>query len=150
MQEEHERKRQEKRREKEIDDMLVHRIKEELQMEQDLMRQRKMEEKAHLQKVLSENEENKRRLMEQAMEEKRADIKAQEELTRLVEKQEADREREIRAREDRTKKFMAMMSDTVVKDQKQQIFEEEQKILRHYQDREMKERVEDEKKRLIL
>jgi len=148
LQEEHDRKRQEKRREKEIDDLLVQRIKEELAMEQDLMKQRKFEEKAHLQKVLQENDENKRRLMQQTLDEKQSDIKAQEELTRLVEKQEADREREIKNREDRTKQFMAMMTDTVVKDQKLQILEEEHKILKHYQDRETKEKQEDEKRRL--
>lgn len=150
LQEEHERKKHEKRREKEIDDLLVQRIKEELTMEQQLLKQRKQEEKSHLQKVLQENEENKRKLMLQAVEEKQADVKAQEELTRLVEKQEQDREREIKNREDRTKKFMAMMTDTVVKDQKQQIWEEEQKILKHYQDREMKEKQEDEKRRLRI
>lgn len=148
LQDEHERKRQEKKREKEIDDLLVQRIKEELKMEQDLLRLRKMEEKAHLQKVLMENEENKRKLLQQLGEEKQADVKAQEELTRLVEKQEADRERDLKNREDRAKKFMAMMTDTVVKDQKLQIWEEEQKILKHYQDRERKEKEEDEKRRL--
>ena len=148
LQEEHDRKRQEKKREKEIDDLLVTRIKEELNMEQDLYRQRKIDEKAHLQRVLSENEENKKKLQQQAIEEKQSDVKAQEELTRLVEKQEQEREREIKNREDRAKKFMAMMTDTVVKDQKLQIMEEEHKILKHYQDRESKEKEEDEKRRL--
>jgi len=41
-----------------------------------------------------------------------------------------------------------MMTDTVVKDQKLQILEEEHKILKHYQDRETKEKQEDEKRRL--
>lgn len=150
LQEEHERKRQEKKREREIDDLLVHRIKEELNMEQELLRQRKFEEKAHLQKVLQENEENKRRLQEQMIQDKQNDIRAQEELTRLIEKQEQDRERELKNREDRAKKFMAMMTDTVVKDQKLQIWEEEQKILRHYQDKERKEKEEDEKRRQKL
>lgn len=150
LQEENDRKRYEKRKEKEIDDLLVVRIKEELNMEQDLIKQRKNEEKAHLQKVLYENEDNKRKLQQQANEEKLADIQAQIQLTRLVEKQEQDREREIKNREDRTKKFMAMMTDTVVKDQKLQIMEEEHKILKHYHDRELKEKEEDERKRLNI
>ncbi len=150
LKEEHDRKRQDRRREKEIDDLLVVRIKEELNMEQDLIRQRKNEEKAHLHKVLLENEENKKRMQQQAIEEKQADVNAQEELTRLVEKQEQDREREIHNREERTKKFMAMMTDTVVKDQKLQIMDEEHKILKHYQDRETKEKTEDEKRRLRI
>lgn len=150
LQEEYERKKYEKKREKEIDDLLVQKIKQELDMEKQLIQQRKNDEKTHLQRVLQENEENKRKLQEFAVQEKQADINAQQEYTKLIEKQERDRENEIKKREERAKNFMAMMTDTVVKDQKQQIVEEEKKILKHYIDREEKEKTEDEKRRLKI
>ena len=40
------------------------------------------------------------------------------------------------------------MSDTVIKDQKAQIAEEEAKILRHYKDKELREKEEDMQKKM--
>eukprot|EP00828_Plagiopyla_frontata_P045177 TRINITY_DN764_c0_g1_i11.p1 TRINITY_DN764_c0_g1~~TRINITY_DN764_c0_g1_i11.p1 ORF type:complete len:503 (-),score=92.71 TRINITY_DN764_c0_g1_i11:67-1575(-) len=148
LQDEIRRKKDERKREKEIDDLLVQRIKEELTMEQELIRERKKEEREHLQKVLKESEENKFRQEEENKQERLADIRAQNEYIRLVEEQEREREQELKKREEKAKAFMAMMSDTVIKDQKAQIAEEESKILRHYKDKELREKEEDRQKRL--
>lgn len=63
--EENQRKRMERKREKELDDLLVTRIKEELSIEQQLLHKKREEERNHLQKVLRENETNKRKLEEE-------------------------------------------------------------------------------------
>lgn len=63
--EENQRKRMERKREKDLDDLLVTRIKEELSIEQQLLHKKREEERNHLQKVLRENETNKRKLEEE-------------------------------------------------------------------------------------
>jgi len=140
------RKRLEKRAEKEMDELLVTKIRHELDEEARQAMARRAEDKQQLKRLLYENEEYKKKMAEDAKKEKMADIKAQQEYTRLIEKQMADREAEFKAREDRAKKFMSMMADTVVKDQKAQILDEERKLLKHYMDKEAKD-MEEEKRR---
>jgi len=135
-----------KKSEKQMEDVLVNQIKQELDEEARIAIVRRQQDKESLKRVLFENEEYKKKMLEEAKKEKDADIKAQQEYTRLIEKQEADRAAEFKAREDRAKKFMNMMADTVVKDQKAEIIEEERKLLKHVLDKESRE-LEDEKKR---
>jgi len=84
--------------------------------------------------------------MDDAKKFKEAEIRSQQETIRLMEKQEQDRNDEVKRRELRSKKLMGIMEQTVIKDQREQVLEEERKLLRYYQDREAKE-VEDENNR---
>ena len=143
------RKRQEQKAEKQMDELLVRKIKEEMEEQARVAAQRKEEERFHLRKVLRENEDYKKRLAEEAKREKDADIRAQQEYTRLVEQMEQKRAAEFKAREDRAKKLMSMMADTVIKDQKEQILEEERKLLRYHQERENRE-TQEERRRLEM
>jgi len=82
-------------------------------------------------------------MIEDARRGKEADTRAQQEYTRLIEKQEADRAAEFKAREDRAKQFMNIMADTVVKDQRAQILDEERTQLKQYMDKEARDAEED-------
>lgn len=59
---------------------------------------------------------------------------------------EAARDREKKQREDKIKTIMSAFADTVVKDQKAVIREEDDKMMRHILDQEEKNRQEDERK----
>ena len=148
LKDENTRKRQEQKAEKQIDELLVRKIKEEMEDQARVAAQRREEERHHLRKVLQDNEEYKKKMAEEAKREKDADVRAQQEYTRLVEQQESKRAAEFKAREDRAKKLMSMMADTVIKDQKEQILDEERKLLRYHQEREHRE-VEEEKRRFV-
>lgn len=151
LQEENLRKKLEKRQEREMDALLVRKIKEELENEQNMNLQKKLNERDRLKRVMVENEDNKRKILDEAAHEKQSDIRAQEEYTRLIEKQEAEREKELQDREARAKKLMSMMADTVIKDQKQMLVEEEKKILKYYLEREEKAMKDEEsRKRKLL
>ncbi len=65
----------------------------------------------------------------------------------MLEKQEEDRQREIRAREERQQMFMNHMADTVIKEMDAKAADEDFKIKRYEQEREMRER-QDEERRL--
>eukprot|EP01017_Pseudomicrothorax_dubius_P003362 TRINITY_DN10463_c0_g1_i7.p1 TRINITY_DN10463_c0_g1~~TRINITY_DN10463_c0_g1_i7.p1 ORF type:complete len:329 (+),score=160.90 TRINITY_DN10463_c0_g1_i7:35-1021(+) len=150
LQEENLRKKLERRQEKEMDNLLVTKIKEELELEQYQMAQKRQAERDRFKKVLQENEENKRKMIEDARNEKLADIRAQEEYTRLIEKQEAEREKELHDREERAKKLMNMMADTIIKDQKAALLDEEKKILKYYLEREDKAMKDEENRKKKL
>lgn len=57
--------------------------------------------------------------MEEEKKDRDLEIHQQKEYIRLRELQDAEREAEIKRREDKAKAFMAMMSDTVIQDQKE-------------------------------
>jgi len=137
------RKKVEKKTEKEIDTMLVRKIQEEIEAEIRHAAEKRKDQKESLKKVLVENEERRLRILGEAQRQKEEDIKFQQEYTRLIELQEAKRAAELKAREDRAKKFMSMMADTIIKDQKEQMLEEEKKLLKHYLDREEREVADD-------
>jgi len=122
---------------------LVRRIKMEMDNEARTAAQKREEEKEQLRKMLHENEVNRLKGMEEAKRLKQLEVESQQQTIRLMEKQENDRTNEVKAREARSKKLMGVMEETVIKDQKMQILEEERKLLQYYQDREAKE-IEDE------
>jgi len=144
--EENLRKKQEKKVERELDQILVTKIRQQLDEEAKRAQVRRTEDKQQLKKLLQENELHKKRLAEVAKKEREADIKAQQEYTKLIEKQMAEREAEVKTREDRAKKFMSMMADTVVKNQRAQIIEEERILLKNHMDREARA-LEEERRR---
>jgi hypothetical protein len=64
----------------------------------------------------------------------------------MLEKQEEDRMREIKAREDRQQLFMNHMADTVIKEQDAKAAEEDMKIRKWEQERELQERREQDRR----
>jgi hypothetical protein len=64
----------------------------------------------------------------------------------MLEKQEADRLNEFKAREHRAQEFMNRMADTVIKNMDERQRDEDDKIRRYEMEKEMRERMEDEKK----
>jgi hypothetical protein len=64
----------------------------------------------------------------------------------MLEKQEQDRVNEIKAREQRAQEFMNRMADTVIKNMDERSKQEEDKIRRYEMEKEMRERMEDERK----
>ena len=84
--------------------------------------------------------------MDQAEIERLEDIRAQEEYTRMLQKQEQDRADEFKNREKRAQKFMNRMADTVIKKMDQKQATEDDKIRRYELEKEMRERMDDEKR----
>lgn len=64
----------------------------------------------------------------------------------MLEKQEQDRINEFKAREQRAQDFMNRMADTVIRDMDDKARTEEDKVRRYEMEKEMRERMEDEKK----
>lgn len=64
----------------------------------------------------------------------------------MLEQQEKDRLNEIMNREKRAQDFMNKMADTVIKDMDQKQQNEESKIKRYEMEKEMRERMQDERK----
>lgn len=96
--------------------------------------------------MLTENERQKAKAAVEREKERQEDVKAQDEYSRMLEKQEQDRLNEFKAREHRAQDFMNRMADTVIKSMDDRQREEEDKIRRYEMEKEMRERMEDEKK----
>lgn len=150
LQDENLKKKNEKKNQKEMDEILLKRIKEEMNQESKAIALKRQQDRDNFKRVLLENEENKKKALIQAKLEKEADVKAQQEYTRLIEKQEADRAAEVKAREDRAKKFMSMMADTVVKDQRAQILAEERLLLKQTLEKEARDAAEEQRRQQKL
>lgn len=93
------RKRDEKRRQKELDAILVQRIKEEEQEAESLQLQRKIQGIEHFKRLKEENEVNKQICVQRTQEEKQRDIEAQQNYCRLLDEQEKARQDELLRRE---------------------------------------------------
>lgn len=128
MEDEARRKREERRRQKELDSILVQRIKEEEQEAEALQLQRKIQSIEHFKRLKEENEANKHIAMEREREEKCRDIEAQQNYCRLLDEQEKARQDELARREQKAFEFINQQNDTVVKEQKKMIQEEQNKI----------------------
>jgi hypothetical protein len=150
MQEEKRRKREDERQQKAMDDRTVKRLQEELTAEQRAAEQRRKDEMTYLQKMMEENEANKRLQRDQYMREREQDIKSMEDYARMLDKQEEDRLNEIKAREQRQQLLMARMADTVLKEQSQKAREEDLLMLKQIEEREILDRAEDERRRARL
>lgn len=81
--------------------------------------------------MMKENEDNRRKAQIEAKLEKETDIKMQNEYTRLLQQMEAQRDREKKEREDKIKRIMSSFADSVVKDQKEVIRAEDEKMMKH-------------------
>ena len=111
-----------------------------------MLQEKRRQEKEYLQKMLTENERQKGIAAKEKEKERLEDVKAQQEYSRMLEKQEQDRINEFKARENRAQEFMNRMADTVIKDMDDRQKDEEDKIRRYEMEKEMRERMEDERK----
>ena len=150
MQEEKRRKKDDERQQRAMDDRTVKRLQEELTSEQRAAEQRRLDEMTYLQKMMEENEANKKLQRDQQLREREQDIRSMEDYARMLDKQEEDRLNEIKAREQRQQQLMARMADTVLKEQHQKASEEDQLMVRQIEERESLDRAEDERRRARL
>jgi len=124
----------------------VTRLREEMEQERRIQDEKRKQEKEYLQKMLIENEKNKARAEEDKQAEMKADVLAQEEYAKMLDKQEADRVREFKNREQRAQNFMNRLASTVIAKQQARMANENDVIARYEAEREMRARVEDERK----
>lgn len=103
------------------------------------MQERREKERQRLQQIMAENDVNQARLREEAEKEMNEDVRLQSEYLRLQKELEEKREGEKKEREDKIKKVMSSFADSVVKDQKEQIKAEDEKMLRHIQNQAKKD-----------
>ncbi len=111
-----------------------------------MLQEKRRQEKEYLQKMLLENDKQKAKTNAEKEVERQQDVRAQHEYSRMLEKQEQDRLNEIKAREQRAQDFMNRMADTVIKNMDDKSKQEEDKIRRYEMEKEMRERMEDERK----
>ena len=145
MEEKHRKKYEEREQMKQEVD-LVRRLQSEMEQERNVLLEKRRQEKEYLQKMLVENEKQKVKSMEEREKERQEDIRAQKEYSRMLEKQEQDRHNEFKAREKRAQEFMNKMADTVIRQMDDRQKEEDDKIRRYEMEKEMRERMEDERR----
>jgi hypothetical protein len=73
-------------------------------------------------------------------------VKAQQEYAKMLERQEQDRNNEFKSREKRAQDFMNQMADTVIRKMDDRQKEEENKIKKYEMEKEMRDRMADERK----
>ena len=108
-----------------------------------MQQQKRLQERTYLQKMLQENEENKKKAEAEKLQQKAADVHAQEEYVRMLDKQEQDRQREFIAREKRAQDYMNRMAGDVIKNQATRQKAEDDALTRYEMEREMRLREED-------
>jgi len=111
-----------------------------------LQHEKRRQEKEYLQKMLRENENNKQAAAAERRAEVRADVEAQLEYGKMLDKQEADRLREFKAREARAQNFMNTLASEVISKQQNRIRNEQEMLLQYEMEREMRARLEDERR----
>lgn len=131
---------------KHYEQMLVDKNKRELDEERQGQIKRKEMERTYLKKMMEENEMNKRKQLEIEGHVREQDKKDLVEYTKVLDQQEADRLNEIRNREKKTQELMNRMADTVIKDLDRKRDEDEQKVLRYQQEKEMRDRMDDDER----
>ena len=147
--EEKRRKKTDVRQQRELDERLVKRLKDELQADQVAFEEKRREEREYMTKMMEENDENKRRQNEMREMERVNDVRSMEDYAKMLDKQEEDRINEIKAREERQQHLMARMADTVLKEQKQKNLEEDLLLLRQIEEKEVLDKTEDERRVLM-
>lgn len=145
LQEEKLRKRLAEKQEFEQEREVVKRLQDEMDEERKLVMDRRKQERDYLQKMLVENENQKKVQLREQERERVEDIKAQDAYNKMLEQQEKDRAKEIADREKRAQEFMGRMADTVIKNMDLKQKEEEDKIRQYEQDKETADRRYDER-----
>jgi len=133
----------ESKQEKALDDFLIKRLKEELQMEKEYT-QMKKDTQFHVMKKILENEDlRKKKLMEDQEKERLENIKLQEAYYNLIEEQEKNKEEALRKRDAKAKEFMQQPIDSTTKVYMDRIGQMEDRS-KKYQDRLEKQKQEEE------
>ena len=122
------RKRIEVLKNKKYERELVKTLQEEIEREKQLAIEKKLAEKAALQKTLKDNEIHKQKLAEEARKEREDDIKIMEDDAKVKEKQENERIEYFKKIERNANSFMDKVIQTVLKEQEDKNKEEEEKI----------------------
>jgi len=128
----------------------VKRLQYELEAEKQAYVTKRKQEYDYLQKVLKENDENKRNQLDDKHRQRLADIRAQEEYTKVLDRQEQDRILEFQAREKRAQDYMGKMTDTVIKDMDQRAQTEEDRIKNYEAEKERRDRINDDNRQRKL
>jgi hypothetical protein len=141
------RKKVEKKQEFAQEVEVVQRLQNEMAHERMLMQEKRTQEREYLRKMLLENEANKAKAEKMANNEKANDIQALMEYGRMLDRQDQDRQREFEQRERRAQEFMNSLASNVIKNQHAKKSAEDEALARFEHDREMRMRMEDEKRR---
>jgi len=150
LKEENMRKRIERRQQMEQEADQVKRLQHELDSEKQAYLLKRKQEYEYLQKVLRENDENKRKQTDDKHQQRLSDIRAQEEYTKVLDRQEQDRILEFQAREKRAQDYMGRMADTVIKDMDKRAQFEEDRIKNYEAEKERRDRIGDENRQRKL
>lgn len=86
-------------------------------------------------RTLEENEEFKKRQIQKELQEREQDRKFMEDYSKILDKQEKDREDYFKRCNERQKGFMERMANTVVKEQEDNLKEEENKIKKYQEEK---------------
>ncbi len=111
-----------------------------------MLQEKRRQEKEYLQKMLVENDKHKAVALVEKEKERLEDVKAQQEYAKMLERQEQDRLNEFKSREKRAQDFMNQMADTVIRKMDDRQKDEENKIKKYEMEKEMRDRLADEKK----
>jgi len=114
----------------------VDNIQRQIEKEKEIEIGKKILAKENLKKTLEENEEFKKQQIVKSIKEREEDKKAMEEYSKMLEKQECERAQYFKKCEDKQKAFMNRMKDTVIKDQENELKEEELKIKKYQEEKE--------------
>lgn len=109
-----------------------------MDIEKQIEYEKKLIAKENLKKTLEQNEEFKKRQMEQTLKEREDDKKAMEEYSKMLEKQDKERADYFKRCEDKQKALMNRMKDTVIRDQENNLKEEEIKIKKYQEEKDKK------------
>jgi hypothetical protein len=140
------RKKMESRQQREMDGQLVRRLQEELMNEQKNFEDKRKDERAYMQRMMRENEEQKQKVVAMQASEHHNDVKTQQDYARMLDQLEQDRLHELQKREERQQQLMARMADGVLKEQNLKSKEEDLMLLRQIEEREELDRMEDERR----
>ena len=141
------RKRIEVLKNKKYERELVKTLQEEIEREKQLAIEKKLAEKAALQKTLKDNEIHKQKLAEEARKEREDDIKIMEDDAKVKEKQENERIEYFKKIERNANSFMDKVIQTVLKEQEDKNREEEEKIRQYNLFRDQQADLEEQRKK---
>lgn len=147
LKDEYVRKRIEVLKNKKYERELVKSLQDEIEREKQLAIEKKIAEKAALQKTLKDNEIHKQKLAEEARKEREDDIKIMEDDAKVKEKQENERIEYFKKIERNANSFMDKVVQTVLKEQEDKNREEEERIRQYNIFRDQQADLEEERKK---
>jgi len=132
------------RSEYEKDKETLRKVSEDILEEGKLELARRKAKNEYMQRIMQENELNRKRREEMKSKEKLDDQHMLEEYAKMLEKQEQDRIDEVKKREKRTQQLMVRLADTVIKEMERKRLEDELKMLQKQQEKDKQDQLDDE------